>query len=557
MVALLLSEALAGSLSGVVIDEATGTPLPNVSVYAYDLRLQPTSTVTNADGRFSLTLPEAPHRLLASPAYLDNHATRVYPEGVDFCAGALLSPGDDVTFALPEAAILTGQLLAPDGAPLVDAVVTASQESFFPRATLTDEDGEFAVVGLESGDWKCQVDIEGLPVQYLGAVYDDEEAPVFSLEEAGQTDVGSHTMLPGIVVEGGVYGPSAPVAAGTNVVVYAGGQITNVQTDEDGQYSADGLPPGEVLPWSEPAGLALTYAPDDDRPTVFMEALDEGMVLAEADISAPLEATLEILLVDEQTGEAIAGPGVMLYNSTASVGKGATADEDGIAQIVGLHGGSYSLAVYASDEGYTDGLITDGDGAELWIVVDDEDDLSVTIPLPPAVTLTGTVTSDDGGAVYGAMVLALSGEEAESTITDADGRFTLAGLPAGDWELQVSYAGYCPADPGWVTVYWPGSVSGGDVEVIPTSDGQRVTALDFTLPHDNDHDSMGDDWEHRYGLDVGRDDALEDLDADGYNNLYEYRAGTDPTDGLSGPCGCRDGAAALLILPLLSWRRRR
>lgn len=46
----------------------------------------------------------------------------------------------------------------------------------------------------------------------------------------------------------------------------------------------------------------------------------------------------------------------------------------------------------------------------------------------------------------------------------------------------------------------------------------------------DDGDGMPADWEYKYGLDVDKFDAHDDKDADGWTNLEEYIANTDPTD---------------------------
>ena len=53
---------------------------------------------------------------------------------------------------------------------------------------------------------------------------------------------------------------------------------------------------------------------------------------------------------------------------------------------------------------------------------------------------------------------------------------------------------------------------------------------------DSDKDGMPDEWEKMYGLNLRKaSDADEDKDVDGYTNLEEFEAGTDPTNPNSNP----------------------
>ena len=72
---------------------------------------------------------------------------------------------------------------------------------------------------------------------------------------------------------------------------------------------------------------------------------------------------------------------------------------------------------------------------------------------------------------------------------------------------------------------------------------QPVGVVDFVLARDDDHDQMSDRWERRYQLDTTVDDAYEDPDEDGFNNLLEFRMRTDPhaPEGywiIRRSCGC-------------------
>ncbi len=87
-------------------------------------------------------------------------------------------------------------------------------------------------------------------------------------------------------------------------------------------------------------------------------------------------------------------------------------------------------------------------------------------------------------------------------------------------------------DPAYPTNAVPYDQRGVD---FPRQRGLRVDigAYEFLRP-DEDADGIEDDWEMFYGLNpTNASDAVEHGDRDGFNNLEEYIADTNPNDGLS------------------------
>ena len=95
----------------------------------------------------------------------------------------------------------------------------------------------------------------------------------------------------------------------------------------------------------------------------------------------------------------------------------------------------------------------------------------------------------------------------------------------------------------WEKIYWL-NLDDGTPQF--DDDGDKVSNLleymNETDPTagfvDTDGDGMSDDWEKCYKLDLfDPSDADDDTDGDGWTNLEEYNAGTDPTDPFSHPSG--------------------
>lgn len=59
--------------------------------------------------------------------------------------------------------------------------------------------------------------------------------------------------------------------------------------------------------------------------------------------------------------------------------------------------------------------------------------------------VSGTVSGSDQGPLKGAAI-SLEGSSRRDTVTDADGRFTFADVPAGQYRFRALAEGYLPAD---------------------------------------------------------------------------------------------------------------
>ncbi|HND32106.1 MAG TPA: carboxypeptidase-like regulatory domain-containing protein, partial [Myxococcota bacterium] len=303
-------------------------------------------------------------------------------------------------------------------------------------------------------------------------------------------------------------------------------------------------------------GFGTTYYPDADRPGTRVPVPEEGAEAEGVDLYMPTESVLNVQLVGDGALEEIS---VLLYNSTYTVGWGDVADAQGRVRLGQLHPGDYTLQVYGSEAGFVDGGYNDALGNPRVIHVEGESSVEVT--LAPGASMSGLVSGEDGSPIYGAQVVVTTadGSGVDFITTEADGSWTIEGLPAGSWKLQVNVNPLCPDDPDWVDQHWDGVYLQDFSVAIPLAEGEHKENLDFVLPADNDHDRMGDRWEEENGLDAQRNDAGEDPDEDGFSNLEEWRIGSDPTSDRAGAdCGCGEGKSSFfLLLPLAALYQRR
>ena len=75
-----------------------------------------------------------------------------------------------------------------------------------------------------------------------------------------------------------------------------------------------------------------------------------------------------------------------------------------------------------------------------------------------------------------------------------------------------------------------------DADVCPFRNcGAQQPAMLKAGRKDSDLDGLPDEWELKYGLGPNADDALQDADADGFTNLEEYQADSNPSDADAHP----------------------
>jgi len=214
-------------------------------------------------------------------------------------------------------------------------------------------------------------------------------------------------------------------------------------------------------------------------------------------------------------------------------------DDDSFTNVDEFHGGSdpanaYSIPAVENFETGDLGLFSwSVDGAGKWSVTDDVGPKVKSDQHNGFVVRASDLAHGESAGLSVKMLCeigvisfgyALSTEKGHDTLT-----LYMDDQPLGEWsgissydrsrEFEVPY--------GMHTFRWEyarGAEGGA---------GENSVWLDeirFPMSRDTDGDLMPDRWEDENSLNPNWDDAASDLDGDGYDNLLEFTAGTDPDD---------------------------
>jgi len=418
-----------GRIAGRVVTTDTGRPVRRARVVLSAPGL-PTgrATVTTNDGIFEFTgLPTGRYTLAASKS---GFVTLAYGQRRPLQPGTPLDLQDGqeltgVEFRLPRGSVIAGRVYDDAGDPLPGAFVRVlayryvqgSRQLLPAGAAQTDDRGEYRVWGLNPGDY------------YVTAI--GRNAPAFG---------------PG--GRGGPIGPGAPPGANVGGVA--------PETDDNAGYAPTYYPGVESVAQARPITVALGAEALD---------IDFGVLLVRTArvsgrVTTPSGAAVtfgNVVLAPEGQQAGRGGPGA---------GFGARVGADGAFGIANVPPGRYVLRARGeeNDVPYF---------AMMPISVSGQDVAGVSVVLAPGATVSGRVrleattsvtaslsqfrigapSADPGGTVPGPQPLAS---------IDADGRFTIQGLPAG---------------PHWIRARMP---VGWLLKTV-TADGRDVTDVPLDL----------------------------------------------------------------------------
>lgn len=478
------ASAATAQISGTIRNAADDKPVARARVVATsDVLEEPRATITNSDGTYALTdLPAGAYRVSATHT---GFATRIYGQGraiegspVAVAAGQHVG---NIDVALGTGMVIAGRILDEDGAPfagaLVEALVTHAESgssSLYSVATgQTDDRGEFRLFGLGPGEYYVSAQdpafravsspkgvLHYSPTYYPGTPFADQAKRIaVGADPAPRIEFRIQVVPPARVSGQLLTFDGRQMASGTVVMSPLEGDGVPVSPPEhitmlpDGRFTFDQVLPGHYqirargVTDTAVASLFAVYpmevrGADVDGITLTLRpgALVEGRVGVE-DKRGTKPPTLTQLrvrapAVDGSTfGDALTG----------------TVQTDGSFSIRGVMNGSHQIVV--------EGLQPPWVVKSVMLHGADVTDLEVAVtPFEQIHDLRVTITdagSDVSGVVQNARNLPVANiavmvfskvplfwlrtnRRMRVTYTDPEGRFSVPGLPAGEYLAVAS-----------------------------------------------------------------------------------------------------------------------
>jgi hypothetical protein len=319
-----------GSISGQVVDQVTGIPIPNINVEAIQTEFSGgDGACTDNDGNFDFTgLPYGEHVIVAGRSwnwcldqpslYLEEYYDNVhnYDLATPITLGATQDIVTGIDFTMDVGSIITGRVIeAASGLPLEDIEVRAEEydNNDYDSRAWTDASGYYTITGLIANDYRIDTnDYDGVPPVFARQYY----SGTISWDDAWRVTVGEDETVPDINFS---LEPGGSIS-GRVIYQVTGDPIPNINvsadrtdyssgdgacTDNDGNFVISGIAYGDYY---VDAGEAWNWC-EDQPGTHVREFYDEVLFEFDAtpvtvDGSTPELAGIDFAL---DTGGYIAG----------------------------------------------------------------------------------------------------------------------------------------------------------------------------------------------------------------------------------------------------------
>jgi hypothetical protein len=428
-------------------------------------------------------------------------------------AGALAATVPSVAQAATGTSTITGSVTVPSGADAANVGVTLVESGDNANSTSVTDTGSPSTTGtytftnVPAGTYQLyfseNTGTDNVAPEYYGGAQTEASATSISLA-SGATATANITLASGAEITGTVSGVDTDLNPQIEACAYnwndaESGCVSSVTLPSDGSYTFAGLMPGVkyYLQYGSGAyydsstgshGSILGYV---DGGSVSARAEDESLFTASSgtaqtvNFAAPSLGSIQVT-AKYPDGSADTNGGFSLYASDGSpiddYDLYKVSDADGLTTIYGIIPGTYKLefapdSYYLADVYYgnastiaTAQTITVGSGQAV---------TGLTIQASQAATISGTITAARGGAPLGGLevdAVDANGFSVGLAIANADGTYTISGVPAGSWHIEI-VGGEAFGGTFYQTEYYGGKTTEAGSKAVTVAAGQNLTGI--------------------------------------------------------------------------------
>jgi thermitase len=369
-----------------------------------------------------------------------------------------------VSSALVPPGTVSGQVTdAKDGSPVVGAAVTDGT-----RTTLTDALGSYSIGNVSPGSYQVTASKDGYQSSSL------------TVNVVSETTAVANFSLSQIVVPGSITGSVTDAKDGAAIVGATVSDGTRTATtDASGKYTITAVPPGTYQVTASKSGYQSS--------SLTVNVVSETTAVANFSLSQILTpGSITGSVTDAKDGSAISGAQVSAGTRTV------TTDASGKYTVANVPPGTY--VVVASKAGYQNSSLTVNVFSGGTTIAK----FSLSQILTPG-SITGSVTDAQGGSP---IVSATVSDGNRTATTDASGKYTIADVPSGTYQVVASKEGYESSSltvsvlsgatvlanlslsqiilPGSITGAVTNAKDGSPIVGVAVSDGTRTATTDAT-----------------------------------------------------------------------------
>lgn len=503
-----VSEKPTASLSGTVIDAATGLPITGAHLLIQKIGPIRWMQRARTDSMGNYTAPYLIPGLYIVRANAKNYLPEYYDDKETLAeANVLTIAADDSLTGIDFDLVLGGAIRGfvkteTDSLPIANSLVAAvhviSQRKTY---ALSGADGTYEIDGLRAGDYNVHASAAGYQGEFFDDAQPNEQPAILSVtppEVIEKVDfyLATSSGIAGAVIDAAT---GAPIA-NAKVTVFERSAARDFvkpaargKTDENGQFLI-GVRPGSYFVFTEARGYIGEFYDDKtnlaDADTV--EVVENAHTQL-ADIALDKLGSISGTVIDENTSAPLAGatviafleselrrlaPGIQGFGPFMRSYRTRT-DENGNYLLENLPAGKYYVQALAKGylPEYYDGVQA-LDEATLVEVERATTTTGIDFQLGTGGSIAGTVSdSTTGLPLAGATVTVWSNTHDRRSVafTANDGSYRITGLPDGEYFAFARLSGYEGR-------FYDGAAGQDEATLIKIESGAEQAGIDFQLP---------------------------------------------------------------------------